>query len=139
MRGVIEKRSFLRFGLVGAVGFLVDAGVLQALLSLGWDRVGARAVAIPVAVFATWVLNRSFTFPEAQSGPAVRSLLRYAGVSAVGAAVNFLVYTALVLASAAMARQPLWALAIGSVVAMLVNYLGSRHYAFRSRPMATWR
>ena len=51
---------------------------------------------------------------------------------AVGAAVNFIVYTALVLAFAAMAAHPMAALAVGSVAAMLVNYLGSRHFAFRA-------
>jgi putative flippase GtrA len=134
MAGLFERRSLVRFGIVGVVGFAVDAGVLQALLVLGWDQVAARAVAIPVAVFATWLLNRSFTFPEAQPGPALASLARYAGVSAFGAAVNFIVYTALVLASASMASQPLLALAIGSEVAMVVNYRGSRHNAFKSRP-----
>lgn len=119
--------SFLRFGMVGCVGFAVDAGVLQLLLLAGWGPVGARAVAIPVAVFATWVLNRSFTFPEAQSGPALASFLRYAGVSAAGAGVNFVVYAALVLVGV----QPLLALVAASVVAMAVNYLGSKHFAFR--------
>jgi putative flippase GtrA len=123
--------TFLKFGLVGAVGFIVDAGVLQALVSLaGWGPVGARAVAIPVAVFATWRLNRSITFRQ-YDGPAWRSLLRYVAVSAGGAAVNFLVYTLLVLASSAMAERPLVPLAIASIVALIVNYLGSKHFAFR--------
>jgi putative flippase GtrA len=129
---IIDSVSFMRFGVVGALGFVVDAGVLQLLLMLGWGPVGARAVAIPVAVLATWALNRRFTFPEAQAGPALASLLRYAGVSAVGAAVNFIVYTALVLASATVAAHPMAALAVGSIAAMLVNYLGSRHFAFRA-------
>jgi putative flippase GtrA len=121
--------SFLRFGMVGVIGFAVDAGVLALLLLAGWDPVAARAVAIPVAVFATWALNRSFTFPEAQQGPALASLVRYAGVSATGAAVNFAVYTALVF----LAVPPLAALAVASIVAMAVNYLGSKHFAFATR------
>jgi putative flippase GtrA len=129
---IIDAASFMRFGVVGALGFIADAGVLQLLLVLGWGPVGARAVAIPVAVLATWALNRKFTFPEAQAGPALASLGRYAGVSAVGAAVNFVVYTALVLASATLSAHPMAALAVGSVAAMLVNYLGSRHFAFRA-------
>jgi putative flippase GtrA len=99
---------------------------------LGWGAVSARAVAIPVAVLATWALNRRFTFPEAQGGPALASLARYIGVSAVGAAVNFIVYTALVLTSATVAAHPMAGLAAGSIAALLVNYLGSRHFAFRA-------
>ena len=123
---------FMRFAVVGVVGFVVDAGVLQALITLaGWGPIAARAVAIPVAVFATWLLNRTITFPESHSGPALRSLLRYAVVSAAGAGVNFLVYTLLVFAFDAMAALPIVPLAVGSIVALVVNYLGSKHFAFR--------
>jgi putative flippase GtrA len=41
------------------------------------------------------------------------------------------VYTLLVLASSAMAERPLVPLAIASIVALIVNYLGSKHFAFR--------
>lgn len=127
-----DSWRFPRFVLVGAVGFVVDAGVLQALISLaGWGLIEARAVAIPVAVFATWLLNRTVTFPESHGGPALRSLARYAAVSAAGAGVNFVVYSLLVFASHAMAAMPLLPLAIASIVALIVNYLGSKHFAFR--------
>ena len=119
---------FVRFGMVGVIGFAVAAGVLQALMALGLGPVGARAIAIPVAVLATWSLNRTFTFPQAQQGPMLASLARYVAVSATGAAVNFAVYTALVLAGV----PPFAALAVASVTAMFVNYLGSKHFAFRS-------
>jgi putative flippase GtrA len=126
------QSQFLRFGLVGVVGFVVDAGVLQALVTLaGWGPITARLVAVPTAVFATWLLNRTITFPESHGGPALRSLLRYAAVSAAGAGVNFCVYTALVFGSASMAALPILPLAISSIVALVVNYLGSKHYAFR--------
>lgn len=123
---------FLRFAMVGVVGFAVDAGVLQALVSLaGWGPIGARAVAIPVAVLATWLLNRTITFAQAQAGSVLASLVRYAAVSAVGASVNFIVYSALVFASQAMAAMPIVPLGIASIVALIVNYLGSKHFAFR--------
>ena len=123
---IADSWRFLRFVLVGAVGFVVDAGVLQALISLAaWGPVEARAVAIPTAV-----LNRTITFPESHGGHVVSSLLRYAAVSAVGAGVNFIVFSILVFASQAMAAQPVVPLAIASVVALIVNYLGSKHFAF---------
>lgn len=127
-----DLSRFLRFGAVGAIGFVVDAGVLQGLVSLGWGPIEARTVAIPVAVLATWILNRTFTFPEAQEGPALPSLARYFAVSLAGASVNFLIYTALVLASGFLAAHPLLPLGIASCVALLVNYLGSKHFAFRA-------
>ena len=123
---------FMRFGLVGTLGFVVDAGVMQLLVSFaGVGAIEARAVSIPTAVFATWLLNRSFTFGKTADDPALPSLLRYAAVSAAGATINFLVYTALVLASSALAARPMIPLAIASIVALVFNYLGSKHFAFR--------
>lgn len=122
----------MRFGLVGTLGFVVDAGVMQMLVSLaGAGAIEARAVSIPTAVLATWVLNRSFTFGKTGADAALPSLVRYVAVSAAGAAVNFLVYTALVLASSTLAAYPMIPLAIASIVALVFNYLGSKHFAFR--------
>jgi putative flippase GtrA len=123
---------FLRFGIVGVVGFVVDAGVLQALVTLaGCGPIAARLVSVPTAVFATWALNRTLTFPESHGGPMLRSLMRYVAVSAAGAGVNFVVYSTLVVASRSMAAVPLVPLAVASLVALVVNYLGSKHFAFR--------
>jgi putative flippase GtrA len=54
-------------------------------------------------------------------------------VSLLGTAVNFGVYTSLVLGSAAMAAQPIVPFAVASVVALAFNYLGSKHFAFKAR------
>ena len=72
---MIASSRFLRFALVGVVGFVVDAGVLQALITLaGWGPIAARAVAVPVALFATWLLNSTVTFPLSHGGPAIAPL-----------------------------------------------------------------
>lgn len=123
---------FLRFGLVGTLGFVVDAGVMQLLVSFaGVGAIEARAVSIPTAVLATWALNRTFTFGQTADDPVLRSLVRYAAVSAGGATVNFIVYSALVLASSTLAARPMVPLAFASIVALVFNYLGSKHFAFR--------
>lgn len=123
---------FLRFSLVGVVGFTVDGGALHALIELAdWGPIEARAVAVPIAVLATWLLNRRITFRDLANLPAFRSLVRYATVSGVGAAVNFSVYVCLVFGFSAMAAKPLMALAIASTVALMFNFLGSKHFAFR--------
>jgi putative flippase GtrA len=128
---VAGQSQFVRFGLVGVLGFVVDAGVLQALVTLaGWGPIAARLVAVPTAVFATWLLNRTITFAQSHGGSALRSLLRYVAVSAAGAGVNFCVYSLLVFGSASMAALPILPLAIASIVALVVNFLGSKHFAF---------
>ncbi len=121
----------LRFSLVGGIGFVVDGGLLQWLVSgFEWGPIAARAVSFPAAVLATWWLHRGFTFPE-HGASLLRSLGRYLAVSLLGTGVNFGLYTGLVLAFAAMAAQPIVPFAIASMAALAFNYLGSRHFAFR--------
>lgn len=126
-------RRLVRFLGVGVVGFLVDGGLLQLLVAMGLcGPIVARLVSFPSAVLATWYLNRRITFGD--RGPLLRSLVRYVVVSSIGTAVNFAVYSALVLGSASMAARPLLPFAVASVLAMAFNYLGARHFAFPARP-----
>ena len=128
----VAALPLVRFGLVGTVGFVVDGGLLQLLVTFGgWGPVAARLVSFPLAVLATWWLNRQFTFAGQDRGGLLASLVRYVAVSIVGPAVNFGVYTSLVFGSAAMAARPLVPFAIASVLALAFNYLGSKHFAFR--------
>jgi putative flippase GtrA len=84
--------GFLRFGLVGTVGFLVDSGLPQALVGLaGWSVIGTRVLSFPVVVFASWLLNRHFTFGQTDDGAAGRSFAPYMAVSLGGAGVNFII------------------------------------------------
>jgi putative flippase GtrA len=123
--------SFVRFGLVGVVGFAVDGGLLQLLVSaFDWGPIAARAVSFPCAVLATWALNRIVTF-EDRGGSLARSLLRYVVVSLGGATANFAVYSALVLGSAHMAAVPIIPFAVASCVGLVFNYLGAKHFAFK--------
>jgi putative flippase GtrA len=128
---VASLPPIVRFGLVGVVGFAVDGGLLQLLVSwAGWGPIEARAVSFPSAVLATWALNRVVTFQDT-GGSLLRSLGRYVMVSLGGASANFAVYSALVLGSATMAAVPIIPFAVASVVGLVFNYLGSKHFAFK--------
>jgi putative flippase GtrA len=120
----------VRFGIVGVAGFLVDGGLLQALITFaGWGPVSARLISFPAAVLATWLLNYTFTFASGAS--LLQSLWRYVLVSLGGASVNFLIYTSLVVASLGLLSVPIVSLAIASIVALAFNFLGSKYFAFR--------
>ena len=126
--------QFLRFSSVGAVGLVVDLAMTLLLApSLGADY--GRIAAILIAVAVTFVLNRQHTFRTDHS-PVVVQAWRYFLVSAAGAGVNLAVYHACLLAIAAVQHGPAsssWlcgAVAIGSLVAMAVNFCGSRLFAF---------
>ncbi len=128
MRGLINH-PFLRYCVVGGFGFAADWSVLQACVRFGgMTPVTGRVVSVVVALTATWLLHRWFTF--AATGRAnLLEWFRYMLANAVGALVNFFIYTALV---------HLWPevgltvpLAIASIMALLVNYLGAALFVFR--------
>ena len=108
------------------------AATAALLVSLaGWGPIEARAVSFPAAVLVTWWLNRSITFRGQDGGGLLASLGRYLAVSLLGTSVNFGIYSALVLGSQTLAAHPIIPFAIASGIALVFNYLGSKHFAFR--------
>ncbi len=121
----------LRFAMIGAVGFLIDAAVLTGLVSaLGWGLYEARAVSFSLAVSVTWYLNRCYTFTDRISADRKREYARYVAVQIVGALINLGIYILVAGVVPAFAAYPVIPLAAGSAVAMVFNFMASRRFAF---------
>ena len=79
--------QFLRFGVVGGMGFFVDTAVVYATK----DQVGlywAGALAYPVAATFTWAVNRFWTFRGASTGSARAQWARFLAVNLIGFVLN---------------------------------------------------
>lgn len=129
-----EGIRFARFAAVGVIGFVVDGGLLQLLVSgLGSEPITARFVSFPLAVLVTWALNRSFTFGQSNEGmrAAVHSAARYFLVSIGGTLVNFTIYVLLITEFDWLRTLPIVALAVASLAALASNYVGAKFLAFR--------
>jgi putative flippase GtrA len=123
-----EASRFLRFALVGGAGFIVDAGLLVILHdALGLDPFSARLVAICVATFTTWRLNRGLTFGASKRSQAHEGM-RYATVAALAAGLNYLVYAAALIIWREL--PPIVALIMGTAVAMGFSYAGYSRFVF---------
>jgi len=117
-----------RFILAGGIGFVADAAALWLLLAV--TPLGpfvARVLSIGFALCVTWQINRHLTFAPSSRGVA-REGARYGGVGIATSIVNYLVYCALLFAMPAM--PPLAALAIASLVAMALSFLGYSRLVF---------
>ncbi|HTI95317.1 MAG TPA: GtrA family protein [Rudaea sp.] len=132
-------RRLAIFSLVGVVGFIVDAGILQLLvLGLAWDRYSGRLISFLFAATATWLLNRRYTF----RGPRKHSLgvewARYILAMSGGFACNFAAYSALVYFFDVDRQWLILAVAAGSVAGLGVNYTASHYWVYRHhrRPVA---
>lgn len=119
---------FLRFLVIGAIGFVADAGMLGALLvSTPLGVYSARLVSIAFALLVTWLLNRLITFGPSSRHVAVEGA-RYGGVGIASSAVNYLAYSAFLWA---MPDTPIIvALALASVVALAFSFLGYSRLVF---------
>lgn len=122
--------ELLRFLMVGAVGFVVDAGVLLLLIHVGnMSRLSARVPSFLAAVTVTWWMHRSFTFATAQHfSPSVLEWIRFVLANALGNGVNLAIYAGLV---SVFGWEPLAALAVASGTAAAVNYGMSARWVFR--------
>lgn len=124
--------SFVRFCVIGGVGFVVDCAVLLALMH--WasaDALAARLVSFACAVLVTFDLNRRWTFRDAAPRPFLVEFLAYLGIQGFGFVCNFGIYAACYFALRPSQTAPLVSLAIASAGALLVNYAGARFLVFR--------
>jgi putative flippase GtrA len=136
------SNDFLRFGVVGSVGFLVDASVLQMLVA--WFDGGlliSRVFSYLAAATATWFLHRNYTFRDqlassnasSTTAPALLSQWsRFVVTNGVGAALNYGIYAACILSWSLCREYPVIGIAIGSLVAMFFNFIISKRFVFEA-------
>lgn len=124
------SRQFLRFAVIGAAAFLVDAAALYLVRgTLG--LYAGRVLSFFVAVSFTWALNRRFTFAGAAAAPWLRQWLQFVGANGIGAVVNFAVYAMLVTVVPCIATHPVIAVGAGSLSGLGFNFTASKHWVFR--------
>lgn len=134
-------QPFLRFCVVGAVGFVVDASVLYACAPfLGWYV--ARVISFLAAATATWFLNRRYTFTDLDSGAqghnsaifasrtfVWRQYWQYLLSMLLGGCVNYGVYAA-TLHWVYAPHAALLGVALGSCAGLVVNFLAASRLVF---------
>lgn len=129
------RRELVRHGagflVAGLIAFATDAGVLLLLTHYaGLDPFSARLLAIAVAMVTAWLAHRKLTF-AVEAPPSFGEFVRYAGVAASAAAINYAVYAGLLLVWRDL--PPVMALVGATVVSMCVSYSGMRFGVFRPR------
>lgn len=122
--------QFLRFGVVGVIGFGIDTATVYALRGqLG--LYGAGMVAYFVAASANWALNRAWTFRGSSTGRAHRQWVLFLATNTGGLILNRGTYAALIATSSLCVHYPVLAVAAGAVAGMFANFTVSRKLVFR--------
>jgi putative flippase GtrA len=123
--------QFLRFGMVGTLGFIVDAGTLQLLVSFkDLNPYEGRIVSYLIAATITWSLNRRFTFPRHDHVKAHHQWLHYLLVNGVGASLNYGIYSLLVYLSTFAYHHLYLAVLAGAMAGIFFNFNLSRRWVF---------
>lgn len=126
-----QLREFLRFCIVGFIGFLLDAALLELFVTAGLPAPLARMISMPSALQLTYVLHSRFTFPAPFS---FRAWLKFMIANSTGALVNYftflLSFWLLPMPNALLQRQA--ALAVGTMVGLFFNYWANRRFVFKA-------
>lgn len=125
--------AFLRFGLVGAAGFTIDAVILHGVMHAGLNYFSGRLVSFAIAVLCTWQMNRSFTFRTPSAHGTFKEAAIYIGVQCAGGAANIGVYSLAIMLVPALQHWLLVPLAMGSAAGLCLTFIGAKHLAFRER------
>jgi len=133
MRSAFQRLAgqFLRFGVVGTGGFLVDTALLYAALAAGAGLYGGRVLSYVGAASFTFALNRAWTFRGARHAHAGRQWALFLLVNLIGFALNYGTYAILVALVPVVAAHPVLGVAAGSVAGLGGNFLASRRFVFR--------
>jgi len=121
---------FIRFGMIGVVGFVVDVSALLLLVQfLFFSPLPARVLSFVIAASVTFILNQRFTF-RLRERFSVRRWLYYLLTTAVGACANIGIYRIWIHYNGTDPRQLVMGTGVGSLFAMSINYLVSSLWVF---------
>jgi len=129
----LTLQQFVRFGLVGVAGAIVDVATVYATMAELGLYVSAL-VAYFAAVTTTWALNRAWTFAGRRSGSLLRQWALFVAANGVGFVLNRGTFFLLVLLVPACARHPVIAILAGVGAGMFANFNLSRTIVFRQHP-----
>ena len=82
----------------------------------------SRAISFLIAVFTTWILNRTFTFTNSNLFSKKKEYFRYLIIQTVGALLNYFIFINLVYYFAIFESYLILPLSIASIFAMFFNY-----------------
>jgi putative flippase GtrA len=127
---LVLAEQFIRFGIVGAVGLVIDTATVYGLRHM-LGLYGAGLAAYLLAASGNWLLNRLWTFRGQGSAPIHRQWAMFMLTNLAGFVLNRGTYALLVTFVAAAASQPVIATTAGALAGLLVNFTLSRRLVFR--------
>src|SRR4029453_3442495 len=124
-----SSRIFIKFGIVGASGVLVNLGFFTLLLAMGVDKYVASPLAIQLSIFWNFLLNNYWTFRWQRTNDRTRLEGIKFNIVFLALAVSYGTFLALSFAFPDVSPRGHQLVAI--VPATLVNYFLNSYWTFR--------
>jgi len=85
LKNPLERARFLKFAAVGAIGTVIDFGMMNLLVAMAnLPLVTAGTISFICAVISNFTWNRFWTYPESRAKPLVGQLGQFGLVNALG-------------------------------------------------------
>ncbi|MCB2180137.1 GtrA family protein [bacterium] len=144
IRDAKERTRFLKFAVVGTIGFVVDFSTYNLVRNLiGFSPEVSSIISFSVAVLSNFLFNRYWTYPDSRSKPIVQQLAAFSLVNVAGLIIRTLIFSlihepmgelfAQVLPNFALSPQVLGeniSLAIVVVIVMFWNFFANRYWTY---------
>jgi putative flippase GtrA len=131
----LSRHPFVRFAIIGGLGYFVAAGILAfASDVLKLSFAAANAFSIFLSMCFTWLGNRYFTFRARRShgfSGMAQEWLKFVGANAVGAVVNYATALLLVRFAPEPFSHKFVAQACGVLAGLAFNFTLSSRMVFR--------
>ncbi len=121
--------DFIRFGMVGVLGFCWDTSTVYATKNL-FGLYIAGTLGFIVAGTVNWVINRWWTFRHHAHGAAHVQWLKFLAANSVGFLFNRGTFFTLVALSTLCRAQPVLAIIAGTASGLVFNYFLSKRLVF---------
>ncbi len=139
-----EKSRMVRFAVVGAIGTVVDFGIFNLLINFtSIEPISASAISFGFAVINNFILNRTWTFPDARKKKIIAQLIQFAIVSVIGLIIRTPIFSFSEKVYASLANQWLpnfvinpeklgynLGLATAIVIVMIWNFVVNKYWTF---------
>ena len=141
----LKKSRFLKFSIVGAIGTVIDFGILNLLtIVFKVPKLLAQAISFSLAVVNNYFLNRIWTYSDSRGKSIFRQFLTFLSISLIGLGIRTPLFWVLSWAITQVSQKvlpaefsikPEWignnfALAFCIVVVLLWNYFANRKWTF---------
>ena len=89
-----ERSRFLKFAVVGTIGFGVDVLVYNFVRStIGVSAELSSVISFCAAVISNFSLNRFWTYPDSRSKPIAGQLIQFAVVNIIGLIIRTVIFS----------------------------------------------